>query len=161
MTDDIWLKKMEGICYFESDPHLSQELILDFGKRLRTAFYKSLSTFAEALDLIDEEQFYEMHADFCSRLAMTFSQGDYANNEAIKGKAEAAETLFNKALLYAPDHRAYLGLGRYRWILLELILLRSLCQSNLVSIIQWVGSTVILMVQPLCPAYTLLGSVLA
>ncbi|MGD8757585.1 MAG: radical SAM protein, partial [Deltaproteobacteria bacterium] len=79
VSDDIWLKKVEGICYFESDPHLSQELILDFGKRLRTGFYTSLSTFAEALDLIDEEQFYEMHADFCSRLAMTFSQGDYAN----------------------------------------------------------------------------------
>jgi tetratricopeptide (TPR) repeat protein len=111
VTDDIWLKKVEGICYFESDPHLSQELILDFGKRLRTGFYKSLSTFAEALDLIDEEQFYEMHADFCSRLAMTFSQGDYANNEAIMDKEKTAEVLFNKALSYAPDHRAYLGLG--------------------------------------------------
>lgn len=111
VTDDIWLKKMEGICYFESDPHLSQELILDFGKRLRTAFYTSLSTFAEALDLIDEEQFYELHADFCSRLAMTFSQGDYANNEAIKEREKAAEMLFNKAFGYAPDHRAYLGLG--------------------------------------------------
>jgi len=42
---------------------------------------------------------------------MTFSQGDYANNEAIKGREKAAETLFNKALVYAPDHRAYLGLG--------------------------------------------------
>jgi len=111
VTDDIWLKKMEGICYFESDPHLSQELILDFGKRLRTAFYTSLNTFAEALDLIDEEQFYEMHADFCSRLAMTFSQGDYANNEAIREREKAAEMLFKKALGYAPDHRAYLGLG--------------------------------------------------
>ena len=111
VTDDIWLQKMEGICYFESDPHLSQELILDFGRRLRSAFYASLSAFVEALDLIDEEAFYEMHADFCSRLGMTFSEGDYANNEAIKGREAAAETLFNKALAYAPDRRAYLGLG--------------------------------------------------
>lgn len=111
VTDDIWLKKMEGICYFETDPHLSQDLILDFGKRLRTGFYGSLSTFAEALDLIDEASLYEMHADFCSRLAMTFSQGDYANNEAIVDKEKAAERLFNKALGYAPDHRAYLGLA--------------------------------------------------
>ena len=111
VTDDIWLKKMEGLCYFESDPHLSQALIMDFGKQLRTGFYTSLSTFAEALDLIDEKPFYEMHADFCSRLAMTFSQGDYANNEAIIDKEKAAERLFNKALSYAPDHRAYLGLA--------------------------------------------------
>jgi anaerobic magnesium-protoporphyrin IX monomethyl ester cyclase len=114
VSDDVWLHKMEGICYFESDPRLSQELVLDFGRRLRTALYASLSGFVESLDLVDDEQFYEMHADFCSRLAMTFSQGDYANNEAIKGRQEAAETLFNKALVYAPDHRAYLGLGILR-----------------------------------------------
>lgn len=111
VTDDIWLKKMEGICYFESDPHLSRELILDFGKRLRGSFYASLSGFAQALDLIDEEEFYAMHADFCSRIGLTFSQGDYANNEAVKEREKAAESLFNKALGYAPDHRAYLGLG--------------------------------------------------
>ncbi len=111
VTDDIWLNKMEGICYFESDPHLSQELILNFGKRLRHEFYGRLSGFSQDVDLIDDEQFYAMHADFCSRLGLTFSQGDYANNEAVKNRQQAAERLFNKALGYAPNHRAYLGLG--------------------------------------------------
>ncbi len=110
-TDDIWLERIEGLCYFEVDPSLSQDLVLSFGKRLRSAFYENLIGFTERLDLIDMEEFYELHADFCSRLGMTFSQGDYSHNEAIKGKKEAAENLFKKALHYAPDHRAYLGLA--------------------------------------------------
>ncbi|MDY6954945.1 MAG: radical SAM protein, partial [Thermodesulfobacteriota bacterium] len=111
VTDDVWLEKIEGICYFESDPDLSQELVLAFGKKLRTEFFASLSGFVDSLDLADEEEFYDMHADFCSRLGMTFSHGDYAQNEFVVGREGAAETLFRKALTYAPDHRAYLGLG--------------------------------------------------
>ena len=111
VTDDVWLEKIEGICYFESDPDLSQELVLAFGKRLRTEFFANLSHFVDSLDLVDEEEFYDMHADFCSRLGMTFSHGDYAQNEFVVGREGAAETLFRKALTYAPDHRAYLGLG--------------------------------------------------
>lgn len=111
VTDDIWLKKIEGICYFETDPNLSQDLILAFGKRLRTEFYASLSQFVDHLELADREELYEMHADFCSRLGMTFSHGDYSKIEVIEGKEKAAETLYKKALSYFPDHRAYLGLG--------------------------------------------------
>jgi radical SAM superfamily enzyme YgiQ (UPF0313 family) len=111
VTDDVWLEKIEGICYFETDPHLSKERVLAFGKRLRTDFFSSLSQFVHSLALIDEEEFYDMHADFCSRLGMTFSHGDYAQNELVVGREAAAETLFRKALTYAPDHRAYLGLG--------------------------------------------------
>ena len=55
-----------------------------------------------------------MHADFCSRLGMTFSHGDYSRNELIVEKEEAAEKLYKRALAYAPDHRAYLGLGVLR-----------------------------------------------
>lgn len=110
-TDDIWLKKMEGIWYFETDPGLSQEAVLDFGTKLRTALYTELGNFVDAIDLVDKKEFYEMHADFCSRLAMTFSHGDYSGIDAIKEKKRLAEELFRKALSYFPDHRAYLGLG--------------------------------------------------
>jgi anaerobic magnesium-protoporphyrin IX monomethyl ester cyclase len=64
-----------------------------------------------ALDLVDKKDLFPLHADFCSRLGMTFSLGEYAGIEAIQDKAELAEKLFTLALRYAPDHRAYLGLG--------------------------------------------------
>ena len=50
----------------------------------------------------------EKHADFLSRLALTFSHGDYADME---NSTMAAEKLFSKALEYFHDHRAYLGLS--------------------------------------------------
>jgi radical SAM superfamily enzyme YgiQ (UPF0313 family) len=111
VTDDIWLKRIEGICYFESDPTMTQERIMAFGQRIREAVYENLDLFADSLELIDNKAFFPMHADFCSRLGMTFSHGDYANIDAIKNKNKTAEKLFKKALEYAPDHRAYLGLG--------------------------------------------------
>jgi len=52
-----------------------------------------------------------LHADFYSRLGMTFSHGDYSNVDAIPGKKTISETLFLKALAFYPDHRSYLGLG--------------------------------------------------
>ncbi len=111
VTDDIWLKRIEDIMYFETDPNLSQELILAFGNTLRTDYYENLPDFVNGIELIDKEEFYEMHADFLSRLAMTFTHGDYARIEEIKGKENIAERLYKKALSYHPDYRAYLGLG--------------------------------------------------
>jgi len=113
-TDDIWLKKIEGICYFESDSILTKDNVLAFGKRLREEHYGNLGSFAESLELIEKNEFYVMHADFCSRLAMTFSHGDYSKIEAIKEKTALAEALFRKALSYAPNERAYLGLGHIK-----------------------------------------------
>jgi tetratricopeptide (TPR) repeat protein len=52
-----------------------------------------------------------MHADFWSRLGMTFSHGDYSGVEAIEDKDKIAEKSFNKSLSYHPNDRAYLGLG--------------------------------------------------
>ncbi len=111
VTDDIWLEKIEGICYFETDPSLSQDFIFNFGKRLRTELYRSMGNFVDTISLVENEEFYEMHADFCSRLGLTFTHGDYSKIEAIEGKERLAEKLFKKALTYSPDHRAYLGLG--------------------------------------------------
>jgi len=111
VTDDIWLNRIEDIMYFETNPNLSRELILAFGNTLRTDYYENLPDFVNGIELINKEEFYEMHADFLSRLAMTFTHGDYARIEEIKGKENIAERLYKKALSYHPDYRAYLGLG--------------------------------------------------
>ena len=111
VKDDIWLNRIESIMYFETDPDLSDQLILDFGKKLRTEFYKNIHTSIDAIDLKDEKELYPMHSDFCSRLGMTFSHGDYSHIEAIQEKDKIAEKLFEKSLSYYPNLRAYLGLG--------------------------------------------------
>jgi radical SAM superfamily enzyme YgiQ (UPF0313 family) len=110
-TDDVWLRKVEGICYFETDPKLSQESVFAFGEKLRAELYENVSSFVESIELIDNEALYEMHADFWSRLGMTFSHGDYSRIDAIKDKDEIAEKLFKKSLAYHANGRAYLGLG--------------------------------------------------
>jgi radical SAM superfamily enzyme YgiQ (UPF0313 family) len=110
-TDDIWLERIEDLLYFETDPQLTREQVLAFGQTLRRDFYQHLPEFVNALQLRDDPRLYPFHADFCSRLGLTFSQGEYAYNDQIPGKAAVAEKLFRKALAYHPDHRAYLGLG--------------------------------------------------
>jgi len=111
VTDDIWLKQIEDIMYFETDPKLSKKMILDFGEKLRTSYYKMLPEFVESISLIDKKELYPMHSDFLSRLAMTFDHGDYAGIESIKEKEQIADKLYKMSLDYHPDPRAYLGLG--------------------------------------------------
>lgn len=113
LSDDIWLKKIEDIMYFETDANLSKERILAFGERLRSAFYAQLPAFVKRIQLVDDESLRHCHAGFLSRLGMTFDQGDYAGIEAIPDKAALALYLYRRALNYAPDSRAYLGLGVY------------------------------------------------
>ena len=109
--DDVWLKRIEGICYFETDPKLSQEQVFAFGKRIRDAVYANVTAAVDLLDFVDRQDLYPLHADFCSRLGMTFSHGEFASVEAIRNKDGVAEKLFRKALDFWPDHRAYLGMG--------------------------------------------------
>ena len=111
LTDDVWLERMEDILYFETDRHLTKDDIMAYGKRLRSSFYRHLPDFVNSLDLIDQKDLYPFHADFLSRLAMTFDQGDYAGIDTIEDKAGIAERLYLKALNYYPDSRAFLGLG--------------------------------------------------
>ncbi len=111
VTDDIWLNNIEGIMYFETDSRLSKEMVLSFGKKLRTAFYEHVTAYADAVDLIEKSDLNECHADFLSRLAMTFSHGDYTRIDGIGGKAAVAERLYRRSLSYSPNHRAFLGLG--------------------------------------------------
>ncbi len=109
--DDIWMKRIEDIMYFESDPQLSKDMILSFGQKLKTYYYNHLPEFTNSIQLLDSKDLYENHADFLSRLAMTFSHGDYATIEAIPEKEIIAQNLYERSLLYYPNHRAYLGLG--------------------------------------------------
>jgi len=111
LSDDVWLKRIEDIMHFESDPRLSKDIILAFGQKLRSDYYRHLPEFADALQLVDKEDLYKSHADFLSRLAMTFSHGDYAAIEAIPVKEEVAQRLYVRSLSYYPNQRAYLGLG--------------------------------------------------
>jgi tetratricopeptide (TPR) repeat protein len=78
---------------------------------LREAFHRGLPGFVQALAPIDDPEFHPFHADFLSRLAMTFDQGDYARVETIPDKPRLAEALYRRALGYHRDARAYLGLG--------------------------------------------------
>ncbi|MCP3953397.1 MAG: radical SAM protein [Desulfobacterales bacterium] len=110
-TDDIWLDRIEDILYFETDPDLSREQVLAFGKKLRTSFFADLPGFVEDLKLKDDPRLAPYHADFCSRLGMTFDQGDYSENHLIPDREATALKLYQKALAYHPDARAYLGLG--------------------------------------------------
>lgn len=111
LDDDVWLKRIEDIMYFETDSRLSEETILAFGQKLRSDYYRCLPDFADDIHLIDKKDLYESHAEFLSRLAMTFSHGDYASIEEISGKEEVAQRLYERSLLYCPNERAYLGLG--------------------------------------------------
>ncbi len=111
LNDDTWLSSIEDILYFELDKNLAQEEIFAFGKFLRTEYHRSLPRFVKDLDLIDDTEFYPLHADFLSRLGMTFSHGDYADIKEISTGEETAIYLFQRALEYHPDLRAYLALG--------------------------------------------------
>ncbi|MBL6971516.1 MAG: cobalamin-dependent protein [Desulfobacterales bacterium] len=111
LTDDIWKNPIEDIKHFETDPKLSRELVLSFGKTLRAEYYRRLPEIVDTIELVDKKEFYPLHSDFCSRLGMTFDHGDYSGIDAIKNKDKIAAKLYQKALQYHPNARAYLGLG--------------------------------------------------
>lgn len=114
MSDDIWLNRIEDIMYFETDQRLPRELIEDFKKRLLTNFYQNLPSFVDEIELIDNMELYPGHADFYSRLAMTFDHGEYSGVEALGDRVRIAEKLYKKSFKYQPVARAFLGLGMIR-----------------------------------------------
>ena len=111
VTDDIGLNRIEDIKYFETDPKLSGDDVRTFGEQLRSRYHELIPEFVDAITLVEKKEFYPLHADFYSRLAMTFDQGDYAGNDAIPDKGPMAEKLYLAALKYYPHPRSYLGLG--------------------------------------------------
>ncbi len=109
--DEIWLRRVEDLLYFETDPRLTREGVLAFGRRLRSAFHEGLPRYVDAVELVDRREFFPLHADFCSRLGMTFDHGEYAALAAVQGKPEIAARLYRRALSYHPDARAFVGLA--------------------------------------------------
>ncbi len=114
LTDDIWRERIEDIPWYTQDQALSEDLMLAFGRRLRTHFHENLPRYIDAVKLDDDPVLHPFHADFLSRLAMTFTHGDYAQNGIVSDPAAAAEKLYRRALSHHPDRRAFLGLGILR-----------------------------------------------
>ena len=109
LDDDIWLDRIEDILYCEHDPALTPERVQRWGRRLREGFYRLLPEIVANIRLLEDPDFAPLHADFLSRLAMTFSHGDYARIAAIADKDRLAAELYDRALAYHPDPRAFLG----------------------------------------------------
>ena len=111
LSADVWKKKIEDIPWFQLDPNLNLEQVGNFGKKIRNTFLSRVQQYALDIELVDNRELYPFHADFLSRLAMTFSHGDYSRHPRMKTPLKTAEVLYGRALSYAPDARAYLGLG--------------------------------------------------
>ncbi len=111
ITDEIWHQRIEDLPWFEVDKDLNFSIVKSFGEQLRTQFYSHLETFAKSIYLIDLKELYPFHADFLSRLAMTFSHGEYADNPKIKNPDDTAKFLHKKALSYEQNTRSVLGLA--------------------------------------------------
>lgn len=111
VPENIWSRHIEDLPWFELDDTLDFKSVKSFGDRLRTAFFSHLDQFAASIDLKDDPLLYPFHRDFLSRLAMTFSQGEYSREPRVKNAGAIGAELFEKALAYGPDPRAYLGLA--------------------------------------------------
>jgi radical SAM superfamily enzyme YgiQ (UPF0313 family) len=112
LTDDVWIERIESIPYFKLDESFNADRVLSWGKKFRDGFHRELGSFALALDPGDcTGDAAGFQADFLSRLALTFSHGDYSKVDEIQSKDRIAETLFHRALQIYPDHRAFWGLS--------------------------------------------------
>jgi anaerobic magnesium-protoporphyrin IX monomethyl ester cyclase len=110
-TDAIWLERREDILYFETDPELDSDRVLAFGRRLRDTYHRWLPGMARDLALQDHPDLKAEQSDFLSRLAMTFSHGDYAAIQSPIAPLETARILYEQSLALGPDHRAFWGLA--------------------------------------------------
>jgi radical SAM superfamily enzyme YgiQ (UPF0313 family) len=110
-NDDIWCRRIEDLLYYETDPQLSAEQVRAWGQALREGFYRRLPDFVAAIELEDNPALDRLHADFLSRLGLTFQQGDFARIPAIPQKDRMVRRLHRRALGYYPDPRAFLGLA--------------------------------------------------
>ncbi len=113
LTDDIWLERIEDILYFQTVPDMEPEALMDYGRRLKTEYFRMLPEFAQnaASGFSEQGPNLPAQADFLSRLGMTFHYGDYSHNEHIPDKMETARDLYTQALERHPDRRAFFGLA--------------------------------------------------
>ena len=110
-TEDIWLSYEEDLFLFEIDKRLSAEKVSQFGQSLKQALNESIPDFFHSLELVDDKELFPFHASFLSRLALTLDRGDYPHILPEGAAQDLARELYYKALKYAPDARAYWGLG--------------------------------------------------
>jgi len=110
-TEDIWLSYEEDLFLFEIDKRLSAEMVSHFGESLKHALNESIPDFFHSLELVDDKELFPFHASFLSRLALTLDRGDYPHVLPEGVAQDIARELYYKALEYAPDARAYWGLG--------------------------------------------------
>ncbi len=111
LSPDVWHQKIEDIPWFQLDPDLDLEQVTTFGRKIRNTFFSQVQQYALDIELVDNKELYPFHADFLSRLAMTFSHGDYSAHPRVKNPLKTASLLYERALSYAPNARSYLGLG--------------------------------------------------
>ncbi|MGE4552761.1 MAG: radical SAM protein [Desulfovibrionaceae bacterium] len=117
-TDDVWCDPIEDIMYFETDPAIAPEAMRAWKARLHGAFEAGLPGWARELAepgaLDPDPALAPCHADFLSRLGLTFLEGDYAALGEPAMRADLAGTLFDAALGYGEHPRAWLGRGILR-----------------------------------------------
>jgi radical SAM superfamily enzyme YgiQ (UPF0313 family) len=109
--DNVWQKDIEDLPWWELDPDMDFSRVKGWGDRLRQAFFDHLEDFINRIPLDPDEASAPLHADFLSRLAMTFSHGEYAQDARVKNADQMAVNLFDKALGIHPCARAYQGLA--------------------------------------------------
>lgn len=109
--DDVWQKNIEDLPWWELDPDMDFARVQVWGERLRHAFFEHLENFVNRINLDPDNVSPSLHADFLSRLAMTFSHGEYALDNRVKNAEQTAINLFEKALKFYPCPRAFQGLA--------------------------------------------------
>ncbi|WDP92485.1 MAG: radical SAM protein [Desulfobacter sp.] len=111
IDEQVWFREIEDLPWCELDPQMDFPQAKAWGDRLRQAFFTNIEEFAEKIELKADPALSPFHADFLSRLALTFSHGEYAQDPRIPHPDKIAAHLFERALEYHPDARAYLGLA--------------------------------------------------
>lgn len=109
--DGIWQKNIEDLPWWELDPHMDFGRVKKWGDRLRKTFFDHIEDFINRITFDPDKISAPLHADFLSRLAMTFSHGEYARDKRIKNSEQMAINLFEKALRINPCPRAFQGLA--------------------------------------------------
>ena len=106
-SNEIWKDDIESIAWAEANNGPIQS-VLETGKKLRDGYQKLLPQLVRQLELADAEDLKPYQADFLSRLAITFSHGEYAHTDDAR---ETAGYLLNRSFTIYPNARTFWGKG--------------------------------------------------